>query len=174
ILASVGFEQRQFAWSPLLAAAALFSLLAAVYFGGREKAFADELARVRAQMRGQTLEVTRLNEAFSILNAADTVQTSFGAGPKGKVFVNPARGVLLIASNLPPAPAGKIYEMWLLPKGGKPRPAGTFQSEATGSAMHVQPGAVDLQTLAAIAVTLENEGGSSEPTLPPVFAAALE
>ena len=82
--------------------------------------------------------------------------------------------MLLIASNLPPAPAGKIYEMWLLPKGGKPQPAGLFQSENDGTAMHVQPGAVDVQTLAAVAVTLEVEAGTTEPTLPPVFAAAMQ
>ena len=51
--------------------------------------------------------------------------------------------MLLIASNLPPAPAGKIYEMWMIPKGGKPVPAGLFQSESTGAAMHIQPGPVD-------------------------------
>lgn len=177
ILASVGFEQRSFGWSPFLAAAAMLSLVAAVYFGGREKQFADEVLRLRADMRGQSIELTRLHEAFSILNSDGTVQASFGDGtpkpPKGKVFVNPTQGVLLIASNLPPAPAGKIYEMWLLPKGGKPQPAGLFQSQNDGSAMHVQHGVVDLQTLAAVAVTLEAEAGTLVPTLPPVFAAAL-
>ena len=40
--------------------------------------------------------------------------------------------------------------------------------------MHVERGAVDMQSLAAVAVTLENEGGTTEPTLPPVFAAAMQ
>src|SRR5690242_5192478 len=133
ILASVGYEQRQFGWTPLVAAVAMLSLVAAVYFGGRERNFAEESARLRQQMRSQTIELTRLNEAFAILNGPGTVETSFGAGaprpPKGKVYVNPQRGVLLIASNLPPAPAGKTCEMWMIPKGGKPIPAGLFQSQ---------------------------------------------
>jgi anti-sigma-K factor RskA len=119
-----------------------------------------------------------LNEAFTIVNGADTTVTSFGAGqpqpPKGRVFVNPSQGVLLIASNLPPAPAGKIYEMWVVPKGGKPVRAGEFQSQSDGTAIHVHRGAVDLPGTAAVAVTLENEGGADTPTMPILAAAALQ
>ena len=177
ILASVGFEERQFGWTPFLAAAAMLSLVAAAYFGGREKTFADQAARLREQMRSQTIELARVNEAFAILNAPGTVETSFGAGaprpPRGKVYVNPERGVLLIASNLPPAPPGRTYEMWMIPKGGKPVPAGLFQSHDDGTAMHMHQGAVDTQSLAVVAVTSEKEGGTTEPTLPPLFAAPM-
>src|SRR5437660_1234476 len=47
ILASVGVEQRRFGWAPFLAAACAMALFAAVYFGGRERDLANELARVR-------------------------------------------------------------------------------------------------------------------------------
>jgi anti-sigma-K factor RskA len=179
ILASVGFEQRSFPWAtPLLAAVALLSLVAAVYFGGREKEFAGQVARLSDQMRRQTMELTHLNEALAILNSPGTTETSFGQGqpkpPKGRVFVNPSQGVLLIASNLPQTPAGKIYELWFVPKSGKPIPAGTFQSETDGTAMHVQRGPVDPASIAAFAVTVENAGGSLEPTMPLVFAAPLQ
>src|SRR5437867_3362506 len=46
ILASVGFEQRRFGWSPFLAAATALALFAAVYFGGREREFADLSVRL--------------------------------------------------------------------------------------------------------------------------------
>ena len=42
ILAGAGLEQRSFGWAPVFAVAAMFSLFAAVYFGGRRKVFADE------------------------------------------------------------------------------------------------------------------------------------
>jgi anti-sigma-K factor RskA len=179
ILASAGFEQRSFLflWAGLLGAAAMLSLVAAVYFGGREKEFAGQVARLSDQMRRQTVELTRLNEAFAILNAPGTTETSFGQGepkpPKGRVFMNPSMGVLLIASNLPPASAGKVYEMWVIPKGGKPVPAGLFQSETDGTAMHVHRTTMDPTAVAAVAVTIENEGGATEPNLPPVFAAPM-
>ena len=178
ILASVGFEQRRFGWAPFLAAALLLSLFAAFYFSGRERDFATLATRLDGRLRAQTIELTRLNEAFAILNGADTTVTSFGKGqtqpPKGKVFVNPSMGVVLIASNLPRTPAGKTYEMWVVPKGGKaPLPAGTFQSDNNGNAMHIQRGAVDVNDAAAVAVTMENEGGAATPTAPILIVAPL-
>jgi hypothetical protein len=178
ILASIGVEERRFGWTPFLAAAAALSLCAAIYFGGREREFAEMAARLRDQLGRQNLELTRLNEAFAIVNGPDTTMTSFGAGqpqpPKGRVFVNPSQGVLLVASNLPPAPSGKIYEMWVIPKGGKPVRAGEFQSQSDGTAIHIHRGAVDVSATGAVAVTMENEGGADQPTLPILAVAALQ
>ena len=178
ILASVGFEQKRFGWAPFLAVATALSLFAAFYFSGREREFAVLATRLRDQLGRESVELTRLNQAFAILNGPDTTMTSFGAGqpapPKGRVFLNPSQGVLLIASNLPPAPAGKRYEMWVIPKGGKPVPAGLFQSEADGTAMHIQRGPVDVSATGAVAVTLEDEGGALQPTSTPLIAAAIE
>jgi anti-sigma-K factor RskA len=174
ILASVGGEERRFGWAPFLAGALALSLFAVVYFGGRERDLGNELARVRDINRQQSIELTRVSEAFAIVNGADTTVTTFGEGqpqPKGKVFWSPSQGVLLIASNLRPAPAGKAYEMWLIPKGGKPKPAGMFQSSSDGSAMHIQRGSAPDTDL--VAVTLENEAGSDQPTSTPLFAAPI-
>lgn len=178
ILASVGFEQKHFGWAPFLTAATALSLCAAVYFGGRERDFAEMAARLRDQLGRQNVELTRLNEAFVILNGPETRAVSFGASqpqpPKGRVFVNPSQGVLLIASNLPPAPSGKVYEMWVIPKGGKPARAGEFQSQSDGTAMHIHRGPVDVSATGAVAVTLENEGGADVPTMPILAVAALQ
>jgi hypothetical protein len=176
ILASVGGEEpRRFGWAPFLAAALGLALFAAVYFGGRERDLGNELARLRDENRQQNIELTRVNEAFAILNGVDTTVTTFGEGqpkPKGKVFVSPSQGVLLIASNLPPVAAGKAYEMWIIPKGGKPKSAGMFQSSADGSAMHLQRGPVDANA-DLVAVTVEDQAGSPQPTSTPLFAAPI-
>ena len=89
--------------------------------------------------------------------------------------MNPGKGVLLVASNLPPAPAGKVYEMWVIPKGAgaKPIPAGLFQSQTDGTAMHLQPPTGDLTNTAAVAVTLEDQAGATTPTMPILIVAAL-
>ena len=81
--------------------------------------------------------------------------------------------MLLIASNLPRTAADKIYEMWIIPKGAKPVPAGLFQSQDDGSAMHVRPGTVDLASTAAVAVTIENQAGADQPTTTPLIVANL-
>ena len=173
ILASAGGTQSRFGWSPFLAFALGLALFAAVYFGGRERDLANELARLREINRDQTIKLASINQAFTILTGEDTVVTTFGEGqpkPKGKVFVSPTQGVLLIAGNLPPAPAGKAYEMWIL-KGGKAQAAGMFQTAPDGSAMHIQRGASE--TTEAVAVTLENEAGADQPTSTPLFAAPI-
>jgi hypothetical protein len=172
ILASVGYEQRRFGWAPFLGLATALSLFAAFYFSARERQVVEQTLALREQMRGQTIELARLTEAFAILSGPATTEVSFGQGPKGKVYIDRNRGVVLIASNLPPAPAGKVYEMWLIPKGGKPAPAGLFRSDASGGAMHFERGPVD-PNLGVVAVTIENEAGASVPTLPTVIAAPV-
>jgi hypothetical protein len=171
--ARAGVAQRRFGWAPFLAAALAMAIFAAVYFSGRERDLANELARVREQNRQQNIELTRVNQAFAILTGADTTVTTFGEGPpklKGKVFVSPSQGVLLIAGNLQPAPSGKAYEMWIV-KDGKAKAAGMFQSAPDGSAMHIQRGTV--ANTDAVAVTLENEAGADQPTSTPLFAAPI-
>jgi anti-sigma-K factor RskA len=78
-----------------------------------------------------------------------------------------------MASNLPPAPSGKLYEMWMIPKTGKPVAAGMFQSQTDGTAMHVRRGAVDLDATGAVAVTVENESGADQPTTSPLIVAPV-
>jgi anti-sigma-K factor RskA len=165
ILASVGFERRRpgwfMVWAMAAAVAAMFLLL---IFVARDRGrYVDEAVRARA--------------ALGILYAPGTVEASFGRPqtrpPRGTVFVNPSQGVLLIASNLFPTPADKIYEMWLIPKGAKPIPAGLFQSYRDGQAIHVRPGAVDVASTAAVAVTIENQAGADQPTTTPFIVAPL-
>jgi hypothetical protein len=178
ILASVGVEQRAFGWTPFLAGTTLMFLAAAVYFGGREWDFSKEVVHLREESRGQIMELTRLNEAMAILYGADTTVTSFGEKkptPKGKLFVNPSIGVLLIASNLPQAPSGKAYELWYIPKakGASPIRAGMFQSDSNGTAMHMEHGPVDMNTVGFVAVTLEVDTGVDAPTTTPMIVAPV-
>ncbi len=181
--ASADQQRRGGWWAAVWGVAAITCIavaaFAASFFRGRERDISQELAAAREQLRSQTIELTRLNEAFPILKAPDTAVSSFGQGqgqaqpPKGKFFVNPALGVVLLVSNLPPAAAGKIYEMWLLPKCGMPLAAGLFQSSADGTSLYVHRGMVDLAATSAIAVTLENTGGAPAPNLPALIVAAL-
>jgi hypothetical protein len=178
ILASVGVEQHGFGWTAFLAGSTIMCLAAAVYFGGREWDFSRQVVKLTEQARVQDIEITRLNEAFALMNGADTTVTSFGEkkpAPKGKLFYNPSKGALLMASNLPQAPAGKAYELWYIPKakGASPIRAGMFQSQSDGTVMQMINGQIDAATTAALAVTLEVEGGVDAPTSTPIIVAPL-
>jgi hypothetical protein len=179
ILASVGSEHRAFRWLPgwatALATTAL--LVVTVYFAVRSRGYSQQAASMQQALRAQTAQLLQLTEAFDIVAGPRTTEVSFGGAqprpPQGKVFVNPARGVLLIASNLPRTPGDKIYEMWIIRKGAKPLRAGLFQSQDDGSALHVQSGPVDMVSAAAIAVTVENQAGVDQPTTTPLIVAPL-
>ena len=173
ILASAGYEPRSYGLAPWLGALAALCLVAAFYFGGRERSYMEELSHVRTQMRQQDIQLTRLTEIMAILNGGDTKVVSFGAGPKGKVFVNPSSGVVLMATNLPPVPSGKTYEMWVIPKGKNPVPAGLFQSQPDATATHIFRGTIDMANLGAVAVTVEDAAGAAQPTTTPLIVAPM-
>jgi anti-sigma-K factor RskA len=173
-----------FRWDALWAGVAVVAAVVAVGFHIQShqraedaKVLQDRLYQQGAEVAERTVQLTKLNAALAIVNSTEAVEVTFGPNqqpkPAGKVFVSPQQGVLLIASRLPVAPAGKTYEMWIVPKQGVPLPAGLFQSGADGVALNLRPGPIDLNTTGAVAVTLENEGGSPTPTLPILIAAAL-
>jgi hypothetical protein len=181
ILASVGVERNAIWWIPLLAVGLAIVILLDIAVGSYRSTglrHASEEARLQRDLQSRTDQVARLTQAFAIVSGPRTTEVSFGGAqprpPEGKVFLNPARGVLLIASNLPRTPVDKIYEMWIIPRGAKPVPAGLFQSQEDGSAMHVRPGIVDLASTSAVAVTVENQAGADQPTSTPLIVAAVK
>jgi hypothetical protein len=174
LLASIGYERPGWFWTGALAAALMLAL--AVWMGTQERERSNQLADARKQLLQVTGERDRLNQAVRFLSDPETRPASFGRGqqapPRGYVFVHPQLGVMLIASNLPAAGAGKTYEMWVLPKVGAPRPAGLFQSDGMRG-LHILAGPLDMDALDAIAVTLEPEAGSAAPTTKPIIVAPV-
>jgi anti-sigma-K factor RskA len=176
VVGLAGKPKRTWFRAPEWIAATVAATVIAGWLASDRRQQARALADLRLEAQHKTVELARLNEAFAIMNDPAARQLVFGEGapkPRGRVFVNPKQGVLLLASNLTPAPSGKIYEMWIIPKSGSPAPAGLFQSESDGTAMYLRKGAVDVATTGAIAVTLEPESGSPAPTTQPLIVAAL-
>lgn len=178
ILAAAGHEQprwgRHLAWAALCA-----SLLAAlVYSAFRQQDLSTELANSRAALQQTEVSLQMRDAALAFLRAPETrllkaAEDAAEAKPVAKVFVNAGQGVLLMAANLPALEAGRTYEMWIVPKVGPPRPAGLFTPAPDGSAVHLQAGAVDLATAAAVAITNEPAGGSQQPTTNPFLITSV-
>lgn len=131
------------------------------------------------QTKTEDRDVSKLAEALSILNDPVAKDVTFGdPAARGRVFVSP-KGVVLIAAHLPKLDASRTFELWIIPGTGNPIPAGTFHGEAISSA----PGAMDTSAVyvyqgqtanaAAIAVTVEPEGGSPQPTTTPFIVSKL-
>jgi anti-sigma-K factor RskA len=83
--------------------------------------------------------------------------------PQGKAIYQLRSGNLIfLASDLPPLPPEKIYELWLIPMSGAPIPAGLFKPDAKGSATVVNPPLPESVEAKNFAVTLELESGSHD------------
>ena len=177
VLASVGVEKPRWGWIGAFVAAAAALIIAVIWFEGQNRESDAALAAAREEIRRTAADLASAQSALQFLNEPETKQVVFGQGqpqpPRGRVLLNPRRGVLLMASNLPPAPLGKIYELWVIPKRGAPQPAGLFQSNLQGSALYLRAGTVDLATTGAIAVTLEPAAGSNAPTTTPIVVAPV-
>jgi anti-sigma-K factor RskA len=73
---------------------------------------------------------------------------------------------VLVLNDLPTAPAGKTYQAWIV-HDETPVSAGTFESTNDQAVVPI-PQAVPEG--AVVAVTIEESGGASSPTLPPLAA----
>ena len=92
--------------------------------------------------------------------------------PVGTVTYMKDRQVALVTFNSLTAPAsGKTYELWVIPRGGKPQAAGVFLPDPDGSKVLVVNRAINHGD--TVAVTEEAPGGVAQPTGQPVISAQL-
>jgi anti-sigma-K factor RskA len=79
----------------------------------------------------------------------------------------------LTVSDMPAAPAGKVYQVWLKRPAKDPTPTtALFRVDAKGHAdVEIQPGR--LKGVEQVLVTAEPDGGSMAPTSDPVIAARI-
>lgn len=93
-------------------------------------------------------------------------------GISGSLLVDKQRNLLgLFAWHLPPAPAGKVYQMWLIDSKGD-RTSGGFLVPETGYPFvsTVIQSSAPLTDFTGLGVTTEPIGGSAGPTGPRVFS----
>ena len=76
---------------------------------------------------------------------------------------------VLVAEDLPPLPAGKVYELWLDHKGVGMVPAGLMQGGSQEVQLEGDPG-----TARGAGITVEPAGGSEKPTSDPMMTFAFE
>jgi anti-sigma-K factor RskA len=77
---------------------------------------------------------------------------------------------VLVAENMPPAPEGKTYQIWVI-KGDTPQPSGLFEPKGDSIAAVVE---TPVEGADAVAVTVEPEGGSKKPTTEPMLVGKVK
>ncbi len=90
--------------------------------------------------------------------------------PQARVYWNHTKkNFIITAFNVPPAPAGKTYQLWAIRNGQAPISMGTFETDASGHALAIVPvgNIADAGYIDNCAMTLEPAGGSKQPTETP-------
>ncbi len=96
--------------------------------------------------------------ALAILAAPDSRAVSV-AGADGQLVVAPSGAAALVVRNLPEAPSGKAYEIWVIDASG-PAPAGLFDGGPSSVVALSRP----VPAGTRVAVTLERAKGADAPT----------
>ncbi|TPQ18915.1 anti-sigma factor [Streptomyces sporangiiformans] len=147
--------------SPLAATTAAAALVVAALFGVQASRTQDQLDQERAQAR----------EIAHVLGAPDARATSEGeAGGQGISVVASAsqHTAVVTAAGLRRPTNGRVHQLWLMRPEVKPRSLGLFDGDTPLVA-------TDLNTDAtSLAVTVEPQGGSLQPTTAPIVQLALK
>jgi hypothetical protein len=146
-------------------------------------ASASRAARRLCSGRGRLL--ASIAAATAIVIAAVLVLGSGGAGPTVRsASISRELGAAtasldrvgghpeLLLTDMPMAPVGEVYEVWLSGTRSAPRPTNAlFNVTSAGTAAVEVPGS--LRGVARITVTAEPVGGSTHPSSPVVLSVAL-
>jgi anti-sigma-K factor RskA len=144
--------------SPVLAAVTAVAAAVAIGLGFYAVSLNNELDSTRSALTAQ-------ENAAALLADPSATSVDLRSGT-GRLVLGSGGEAVLVLNDLPPAPTGKTYQAWIVDD-QMPVSAGTFAS-AGGQAVVPIPQAVP--DGAVIAVTVEESGGASAPTLPPLAA----
>jgi anti-sigma-K factor RskA len=123
--------------------------------------------------QNQQLDETRTQaaEMSAILRAGDAQVVSLDGGADGKMTVAMSRSqdrMLLLTDGLPNPPSGRDFQVWA-GHGDKMVSAGLLEPKDGDAQLAV----TDFGDADQIAVTVEPDGGSKQPTQPPVMSVEL-
>ena len=161
--AGAGLRAGRRRFPPLLAAAA--ALLVAVL----------SVTALNLGLLGRSDRSERTADLVAaVLAAPDARRVAATPGGAGQATVVVSRGrgqAVFVASGLPPAPAARTYQLWVVGRSG-PRPAGLVEVAGGGRVTRLLDGPVtgDEQ----VAMTVERRGGAAQPTSEPVVVVDLQ
>ena len=110
----------------------------------------------------------QLRGGARVLAAADVRTIDLDGQPaasvaRGRLYWSASAGSLFTATGLPPVPAGRVYQLWLIPD-TTPLSAALLSVDAQGSVMAAATLPEGVTEPAPAAVTLEPAGGSTTPS----------
>lgn len=154
-----------FAWAAAGLAMLLLAVLSVVGLNLRSQA--DHANQVAEEMSKAIAALTAPGSQVAILHGSGPAAgiNGFAAFP-----VSTAGEGYMVMTDVPPAPTGKTYQAWYFVD-GTPTSIGTMAADADGNV--VASGLEPLAGTDVIAVTVEPQGGSAQPTSDPIITGNL-
>lgn len=160
-------------WPAYLVAAAclaiaIVSSMANISITGQNRQMRTELARSEDETKRLAQTLNQSRTTIADLLSIDAKHYDVDGGQ----IVTRAGHVYIAMRSLPQPPRGKVYQAWTLAKGAKKvAPSYTFVPDSNGVAVVALP--VDARSMAAVAISVEPEGGSKQPTSKPIALVPL-
>jgi anti-sigma-K factor RskA len=166
-------------WLPWAIAASLLIALAYSLASWRSERQTLRASLIQNQNEAQQLkskldlESARTNELAQINSVIQSPQystvalTGQEAAPAsaGTIYWDKQGRRWVVSADLPPAPAGKVYQLWFVTPDAKVS-AGLIEPDDRGHGFAVIKIPQGVDNVAAAAITLEPQGGSEQPTMP--------
>ena len=168
-------ERRERVWSAAqtwsaIAASLVFVALAASLFvlWKQNSAARAELARLTNQVSEAQQQLARQQEALEIVarpgsRMSELAGTKMMPSAHAMLAYDRNGRAILMAKGLPPAPAGKAYQLWFI-AGGRPMPGKVFTTDASGTGTLNDQMPAEALNAAVFAITMEPESGVAAPT----------
>jgi len=167
---SIARRQPVLPW--FLAAAAVLTLAVltpyTVQLRNRTRELMIAVRDLTARLGDTDRQLVAVRGEVSLLTAPDVKRVDLRGQPTApqagaRAFWSRSRGVYFVASNLPPLPAGKDYQLWFVTASG-PVSAAVFQPDQRGDAALIGSVQAGMGEPNLMAVTLEPAGGVPAPT----------
>ncbi|HET7399146.1 MAG TPA: anti-sigma factor [Intrasporangium sp.] len=114
--------------------------------------------------------------ASQVLDASDAsrVVKTLPGGARATLVRSPSlHRAVVLASGMPPAPAGRVYQLWLQDPSGHMAPAGFLPASGGAGDEQVTLLTGDASTAKGAGITVEPAGGSPQPTSAPIVLFAF-
>jgi anti-sigma-K factor RskA len=159
----------------LVPAVAALAILAVVLWQQNEH-LDRQLVALHDSVAKQQTQIDEVGHVVALIGSTDTVTVSLAQQPGmlrggAHVMYNMKMKVLMYDGQLDAAPAGKSYQLWVVPMNGNPISAGVF-NPTQGQMDHWMMDMPEGMVPKAFAVTLEPAGGMPQPTGPKILVGA--
>lgn len=164
-------------WTWVLVPAAVALALVSLGLSWQNRRMSQALEKQRQATQALIQDRKDTEQLIALLAAADTVTIKLTASADlvGTCVVqyNSRLHMLAYSAQLPPAPAGKTYQLWLVPSTGTPINAGLLEKGSHTLGFASLPNVPADAIAKSFAVTIEPAGGAPQPTGPKVLVGAI-